>query len=162
MLKLLYNQYAMFFLPWFFILTFCGILKPYKIEENLTVQLFYELRLLIKLFSFDSFRCCRKYHSIYLTEKQALSGFQKIKAFQTIQFHVLLKILNINKSTLKLYAFKYTEIKVKVPKYSNQLARSHPSFGKIILLEIPYENIFLQTVISHNQGHMCLQCTAYV
>lgn len=33
--------------------------------------------------------------------------------------------LNINKSTLKFNAFKYAEIKVKLPKYSNQLARSN-------------------------------------
>lgn len=124
--KLVYNQYAMFFLLWLFNLTFCGILKPYKNEENLTVQLLYELRLLLKLFSFGSFGCCRKYHSSsILYEIMHFQDFRKLEHFRQFSSMVYESSLNINKSTLKFYAFKYAEIKINLQKYSNQSARSN-------------------------------------
>lgn len=156
MFKLVYNQYAMFFLPWFFNLTFCGILKPYKNEENLTVQLFYELRLLIKLFSFDSFGCFRKYHSSsILYENMYFQDFRKLKHFRQFSSMFYGSSLNINKNTLKFYAFKYAEIKMKLQKYSNQFAEAILCFRKIILLKISYESIFLQRVNSYNP-YVCI------
>lgn len=116
----------MFFIPWFFNLTFCGILKPYINEENITVQLFYELRLFLKLLSFDSFGCCRKYHSSSISYKNMyFQDFRKLKQIRQFSSMFYGSSLNINKSTLKFYAFKYAEIKMKLQKYSNQFARSN-------------------------------------
>lgn len=51
--------------------------------------------------------------------------FRKLKHFRQFSFMFYGSSLNINKSTLKFYAFKYAEIKMKLQKYSNQFARNN-------------------------------------
>lgn len=131
---------AIFSLSLIFHLDLFWYFKGIQRWRKLLCLSFHELRLLTKLFSFDSSLCCRKHYSLFVSYKNIyFQAFRKSKYFRQCSFSLHVKAKAHNEKnflkkkvkTVHFNTFKHTVLELKLSSYCGWLFGHSFMFQKI-------------------------------